>query len=271
MTIAARHLDNRNGINTAGVRQKPMLRYVLSAGRTGTVFLEKLFGLVASGVTAVHEPSSARYQMMLANFRNDWRIGHAVLESWFQRSRLAREAAVSGTYVELNPFLCPMTDLLPERGRRLHVVHMVREPAGWARSITTFKASRKFRGVVDYVPFAKPYPSPRPARWQDLDDYERALWRWNWCNERILAIREQCDDYALVRYEDLFSSSPATRQDAISTIFQTLALGPTPVVEQTSMNERVNPAPDKGEIIDPDGAVAREICGLLARRFGYDD
>jgi hypothetical protein len=37
------------------------------------------------------------------------------------------------------------------------------------------------------------------------------------------------------------------------------------------MNERVNPAPDKGEIIDPDGAVAREICGLLARRFGYDD
>lgn len=254
----------------AGAGPDAARRYVLSAGRTGTVFLEGLIGRVAPGVSAVHEPSAVRYQMMLANMRNDWGFGEDILKSWFHRSRQKREAAMSGTYVELNPFLCPMTDLLPEPGGKLRVVHMVREPAGWARSITTFKASRKFRGVVDYVPFAKPYPAPRPADWQDLDDYQRALWRWNWCNERILAIRGECDAYALVRYEDLFSSSPATRQDAISTIFETLALGPAPVVEQASMDERVNPAPDAGGITDPDGALARGICGPLARRFGYD-
>jgi hypothetical protein len=246
-------------------------RYVLSAGRTGTVFMENLIDDLVPGVTAMHEPTVTRYQMMLANLRNNWGVGRSALATWFRRSRHVRELAMRGTYVELNPFLCAMSDLLPEQGRQMRVVHMVRHPADWARSITTFKSSHTFRAVIDYVPFAKPYPAPRPQGWQALSDYEKALWRWNWCNERILAVRDHCEAYTVVRYEDLFHGSPDQRQRAIGAIFQTLDLGPEPLINDLDLGKRVNTAPPTNTVVDPDNSLAFDICGTLGRQFGYND
>ncbi len=48
------------------------LYYVLSAGRTGTVFLENLVKTHCPGVRIEHEPSPTRYLMMLGNLRNDF-------------------------------------------------------------------------------------------------------------------------------------------------------------------------------------------------------
>ena len=137
-------------------------RYIISAGRTGTVFLESFFNLHCPGVTAVHEPAPSRQHLMLANLRNEWGIGGSLLSWHFQKSRLARLEARSGAYVEINPHLCPFTDLLPDPLRPLRVVHMVREPSSWTASMLGFKASTSFRDVIDYIPFATPYPVPRP-------------------------------------------------------------------------------------------------------------
>lgn len=243
-------------------------RYVLSAGRTGTVFLENFINEGVAGALAEHEPSPTRTQMMLANLRNDWGIGGRLLKWHFNRHRHAREQAAGGIYVEINPFLCPMTDLVDDGVRPFRLVHMVREPGSWARSICTFKASERFRGVVDYVPFSKPYPAPRPDGWGKLGAFEKALWRWNWCNTRIRALQPLAASYAVVRYEDMFSAELATRQKALTTVFEVLDLDLPETVDWDAMKTRLNPAPP-GEM-EIDRAAVRSICGPLARELGYE-
>jgi hypothetical protein len=244
------------------------LRYVLSAGRTGTVFLQRLLSEHLDGVTASFEPAGTRYQMMLANFRNDWGIGGRAFKWLFERARDRRVEAATGVYVEINSFLCAMTDLLPKPGRGLRIVHMVRDPATWAVSMATFKARTQFRHVIDYIPFAKPYPVPRPEGWRGLGEYERALWRWNWCNERINQLRPIADAYALVRYENLFASEPEARIAALETIGTTLDLPGRLADVRADMADRANPSPGKGHNIDR--PTAKRICGQLARDYGYD-
>ncbi|MTI05381.1 hypothetical protein E1180_07615 [Roseibium denhamense] len=258
--------DTTNAASSLCADERPF-RYVLSAGRTGTVFLEGFLNRQISKVTAVHEPPETRWQMMLANLRNDWGVGDGLLRAIFQRLRQKRESAVGGDYVELNPFLCAMTDLLPLPGRDLRVVHMVRDPATWAHSISSFKASSTFRPIIDLVPFAKPYPTPRPRNWSKLSDYERALWRWNWCNNRILELRDQCTAFTIVRYEDLFNADANKTVSALNGICNTLALSPPDQFDLDSLAKRLNPKPDKGLVADP--LAASRICGELAREFGY--
>lgn len=243
------------------------LRYVLSAGRTGTVFLEHFLNRHFPGVTAEHEPRVTRTQMMLANLRNDTGFGGTLLARWFTAARARREAAAPGNYVELNPFLCAMTDLLPAPGRSLRVVHMVRDPADWSLSMTSFKASKAFRPFIDLVPFAKPYPSPRPADWTALDAYEKGLWRWNWCNSRIAALRPLCAAYVVVRYEDLFSGDEDRARDELRRIRTALALADPGPLDLSDMRRKVNPRPETG--LSADREAAARICGALARDHGY--
>lgn len=250
-----------------GAGRRPA-RFILSAGRTGTVFLETFLNTHGSGVTAVHEPSPTRYQMMLANLRNDLGVGGGLLRRWVASRYRDRAARAGDAYVEINPFLCPMTDLLPGAAGRLHVVHMVREPASWARSICLFKGSARTRWAIDLVPFAKPYPAPRPDGWRRLDEVEKALWRWRWCNERILALAPACESFTTVRYEDLFGDDRATRTGALDRVVATLDVPLDRAPGDDAMSSRLNPAPRRPIAVDRD-AVGR-ICGPLARDLGYD-
>ena len=244
------------------------MRYILSAGRTGTVFLSHLINECLDGVHAAHEPGYSRYQMMLANLRNDWGIGGGLLSRVFESSRAPRERAAAGIYVEINPFLCPMTDLLPKAGTELRIVHLVRDPASWATSIATFKASTRFRHLIDAIPFAKPFPSPRPPGWSKFSDYERALWRWNWCNSRISALQPMAEAYGIIRFEDLVSTNHAIREAALDKIAGTLAL---PGKLRLPADERMLPTnPSSAVETAPDYAAAKRISGQMARRYGYD-
>ena len=204
---------------------------------------------------------------MLANMRNDWGVGGDLLRNLFHHSRDRRLAARCDDYVEINPFLCPMTDLLPETGKRLRVVHMVREPGDWAISITNFKASTRFREVIDHIPFAKPYPSPRPQGWAEFTEIERALWRWQWCNSRIENLRPHCEDYAIVRYEDLFSTDPEVVRQTVDLVSRALNLREPLRLATADLSQRANPS--QGENRRPDQGEIDRICGELATKYGY--
>ncbi|MGD8327477.1 MAG: hypothetical protein PVF65_11225 [Sphingomonadales bacterium] len=251
-------------------KNKVIRRYILSAGRTGTVFLTHLLNTV-EGVKAVHEPSPSRWQMMLANARNDFGIGGSLLRSWFNRTRcLLHDKGIGDghAFIELNPFLCALSDLIPEDGVETRVVHLVRHPEEWAASMSVFKASTRYRHVIDYIPFAKPYPAPRPEGWSHLSEFEKALWRWRWCNERLLALSKSATDFHTVHSEDLFGEDLEKRDTASKALFEGLAL-PGGFPQDFADSERHRNARPKGDIEKPQGAVVR-ICGPLAAELGYD-
>ncbi len=242
--------------------------YILSAGRTGTVFLEKLLSVYAPRATAQHEPAPTREQMMLANLRNDFGIGGGVLRRWFQKARAKRVGAASGPYIEINPFLCAMTDLLCDGPRPARIVHVTREPESWARSMTVFKASTKFRWFIDYIPFAKPYPSPRPKGWSRWSFYERNLARWVWCNSRIRALADTAQAYTHLRYEDLFNEDQQVRETAVMQVFDTLGLERPKQIDWALFQTRANPAPASQAQFAKTGA--EQILRPLAYELGYD-
>lgn len=243
------------------------LYYVLSAGRTGTVFLENLIHRHFPEVYIAHEPSPTRTLMMLGNLRNDFGLMGGAAR-WLSRRHQRAFHGPVGKRIEVNPFLCAVTDLLPHPTRPLRIVHVVREPGGWAQSMTTFRASSRYRHVIDYVPFAKPVPAPRPAGWRGLSPFEKSLHRWVWCNQRIAALAAQAEAYALVRSEDIFSGEAARRDAAMTQVFDVLQLEPPSAVKPEEFGQRVNPAPPGADLRD--AAAERAICGAAAAKFGYD-
>lgn len=242
--------------------------YILSAGRTGTVFLEQLLATYAPEAVAEHEPTPTREQMMLANLRNDWGVGGGVLRRWFWSARARRLATAHGPYIEINPFLCAMTDLLKTEGRAIRVVHITRDPESWARSMTVFKASKKLRWIIDVIPFAKPYPSPRPKGWSRWSYYERNLARWVWCNDRIRQLRDEAEAYVHLRYEDLFGDDQEVREHAVREVFNTLGLACPEKIDWALFDKKANPAPPSK--IAFKASQAHSFWRPLARELGYD-
>jgi hypothetical protein len=241
--------------------------YVLSAGRTGTMFLETLVKTHCPDVSIEHEPSPSRYLMMLGNLRNDFHLMSGVTRRMATRHQANVHAGPSH-HIEVNPFLCAVTDLLPHPTRPLRIVHMVRSPGAWAQSMTTFKASTKYRHVIDYVPFAKPFPAPRPMGWRGLSPFEKSLHRWNWCNKRIAALKDVAEAYTVVRSEDLFSGDAALRENAVTRMVSVLNLTLPDGLTDGDFGQRVNPSPDGVDLRDAE--AERRICGAVAAGFGYD-
>jgi hypothetical protein len=260
-------LDGRRVANPMTHKNAPQeIQYILSAGRTGTVFISKLFETYAPNIIAEHEPASSRYLMMMGNARNDFGLFKSLTRRW-SRAHQNAHFSKGKKYIEINPFLCPITDTLPRKGCNLKVLHLVRHPADWSRSITSFKASTKLRAVIDYIPFAKPYPAPRPTGWTKLGNYEKSLWRWRWCNSSILTLKDAADKYVLIRYEDLFSEDKTVQMEAILKVFDVFDLPPPSDISDSFLRERVNPSP---EIVFSENAKAeKDICGKLAEELGY--
>ncbi len=242
--------------------------FVLSAGRTGTVFLADLLSRCFPDEAVEHEPFPSRYELVLGNMSNDLHVGRTLARSVFLKARRQRLDSLRDgqRYIEINPLLCPIIDFLPDLNRPLNVLHLVREPTAWVRSITAFRASKNIRPFFDLIPFNSPYPAPRPTGWRGLPHVERQLWRWRFCNEAILRHRDAFATYDLVRYEDLFSDDRSTRDKAIQTVFNTLQVDRVSIDD--AFSTRVNPAP-KRKLAEVSAASVHEVCGDLMQRFGY--
>jgi len=249
---------------------EPGVAFILSPGRTGTVFLTQMLEQHVPGVMSVHEPRGSRTNLVLANARNLVGPGTEWIRARFREGLHRRVDELPGgtLYVEVNPMLCSLTDILADEVRPLRVVHLTREPADWVRSMRKFRASTKFRPIIDYAPFANPYPHPRPAGWLRASRIERALWRWWYSNQRILEIEHRCDSYVRARYEDLFSPDRELQVHTLGRIVDGLGFDAEVDASWLDTSVRANPAPP-GERVEVPVELVEQICGPMMRQLGY--
>ncbi len=248
--------------------------FILSAGRTGTVSLAHALRRDLPQTIVLHEPPPARIELLLGNIRNRTGFGHQLLRTMFIGTRRARfpKPGDGNGYVEINPMLCPVTDLLPALGQPFNLVQIVRHPVEWVQSMVAFKASGRYRAIVPFIPFAELGPWPRPVGWTRMTVTDRTLWRWRYCNERIMEARTSAEKYVLVRFEDLFSPDLTVGRMTYHSILDAVPGG---IVAGSGVLlpprfERLNPRPAPDSTATVDEATARMACGTLAETFDYD-
>jgi len=178
---------------------------VLSAGRTGTLYQTKLINSIYSNVTAMHEPALSRYLYVLGNVANYFRADRKALLQWYANSFLKRKNDYN-RYIELNPLLCPLTDMLTQILPDLHIVHMVRNPNTWVYSLMQHGASAPVKPFMRMIPFNAPIPAGNFKSWFNMSKIERLLWRWSDFNRRINSLKDSSASYTIIQYEKLFNA-----------------------------------------------------------------
>jgi hypothetical protein len=247
--------------------------FVLSTGRTGTVFLTHLLQQQYPKWMIVHEPSPSRGQYLLGNFSEYMPSIKGSLLKWFKISRqyaLRINSGKSG-YVEINPMLCPLTDIIPEVFQTLRVVHIVRNPREWVESMTQFKASAQFRKIIDYVPFNHPAARGKVGDHAKLNEFNRLIWRWKIFNENIAKLEKHCEKYVLIKFEDLVGGNLQVKQKCMSEIIQTLGIDDDPDVSWYINPPSLNVRPDKSQydFSQFSNDKLRVVCGELMGKYGY--
>ena len=121
MTLKTTPLPGSVGVNSTGEGEREYF-FILSAGRTATVFLRDELSRCFPKLCCLHEPPPARWELMLGNLRKDFGIRGRSLQRWIIQSRVRRVAALTSDmrYVELNPMLCPVTEWLRALAADLH-------------------------------------------------------------------------------------------------------------------------------------------------------
>lgn len=222
-------------------------------------------------IVAAHEPWPARWEHVLGNLRRSRASVEAPLTAAFTETRRRRIARLDAgcIYVEVNPHLCSLLDVVGRCVRPLHIVHLVREPASWLESITGFGASGWRRHLIDRLPYTRPYPAPLPAGWRQMTAPQKMLWRWRFCNEGIEALRSGASSFATVRFEDLLGADPPTRMTALSAVHRGLSLRVPPDEPLLSRLGPMNARVPQRRSAGADSALVDLVCGDLIRRYGY--
>lgn len=249
--------------------------FVLSTGRTGTVFIAKKLSQLFPDILTVHEPGMSRYQYLLGNFSRQWPIVTPFLHRWFWFSRPEihnnREGYPQG-YIEINPFLSSFSDVLTELEVPLRIVHVVRHPYTWISSISDFKASGYRKTFINYLPYNEPVPRGGNAK----NHFERLAWRWRLYNENIVRLKKEATSFSQVKYENLFGDDPANAADTFGEILKTFELEEI-VHDRFGETKKENANPNPKGTISLNERLApleleriRNIVSPMAMQLGYE-
>jgi hypothetical protein len=243
-------------------RRDPMVAFVLSTARSGSVWLSRLID-EASSAQGLHE--------WTLNHRRD---GDAYIQdkrttrdyaTLVERPQLARAAlrAASAHHrtrgrdvIEANVYLEPFIEDLKEHCPDAKLIHLHRDGRKVVRSILQ-------RGWYSH-PVDRAHPRLPIDEWDMLSQFERACWYWRHTNERLLEATD-----LRWRFESLIGDLDAVKA----------ALGELGVVVHDDLSRTVHaqPANATPEFTVPDyaewplryRATFTRICGPIQEALGY--
>jgi len=249
----------------------------VSTGRTATKAMATFFSAIP-GVIARHEPPPARVLRILINLYMCGRVDRETMRRalTLSRGRLARRARTS-VYVEASPFLRGCLDVLDDVFGKVHVVHIVRNPATYIPSYINHGAFNGLKGLIgNRLPFWMPKPEEcsRPPRktWAQMPLAERVAWRWTLLNQELNRGETLFPNrYYRVRFEDLFDP----HGKALMEVSRWLGLAATPrdfeQIQRTRVNaSRTRHFPAAADWDDKTRSIVQSYCGELMAMYGYE-
>jgi hypothetical protein len=250
---------------------------IISTGRTGTIFLSRLFGDLYPQVSSYHERGASRPIQILTNLH----FAHLFPKSGLKHAwRLLKgreiETCKKPFHMDANCFLYGLVALAPELYPDLKVIHIVRDPRTYLTSHLNFSRQKGTSFIGNYlVPFWQPNPflvGEIPwSRFFRLSRFERYCWIWDFKNRVMASLEDTSTSYLRIRFEDIFGAKNPGGVFAQITNFIGL-----PSIKEIDdrFREPVNAATktvfDDWHAWSPKlCAQLQSVCGERMKRFGY--
>lgn len=187
---------------------------ILSTGRTGTIFLARLFGELYPNVASYHERGNSRPIQVVTNLHFAHLLPkNAIKFVWKSLKGKEISTCEKEYHLDANNFLYGLATLSPELYPKLKVLHIVRDPRDYVTSQLNFSRQKKTSFIANYlVPFWQPNPfliGELPIRRMlKFSRFEKYCWVWDFKNRVMSRMENSTTPYLRVRFEDLFSANP---------------------------------------------------------------
>ena len=250
---------------------------ILSTGRTGTIFLARLFSdLYPSSVASYHERGQSRPIQILTNLHFSHLFPKSGLKAaWKLLKGNEIESCEKDFHIDANNFLYGLASLAPELYPNLKVLHIVRDPRDYVTSQLNFSRQKKTSFIGNYlVPFWQPNPflvGELPiAKALGFTRFQKYCWVWDFKNRIMSRLANTNTPYLCVRFEDLFSKETEVVFEKITSF---LGLPPIKNIHER-FREPANTSqptffPEWHQWSNKQSGQLQVLCGTQMQKYGY--
>jgi hypothetical protein len=262
--------------------------FVLSTGRTGTVYIADLLNQL-DGVVALHEPKPSRVLNAWTTAFLEGRVaGRFMATALFVKRRKTLKNIRADLYVESNNFIAGFADALHDVFENPTVIHLVRDPRDFATSLTNRGDDRGLRGFFNrYVPCWAYVPAGLKKR--QLTPLTRPAYRWVAINEYLNTYGKSHPNYHFFKFEEVFGKNDQTE---LKRLLRAIGLG-TKQISQLDFQAKARSDQPKFSLLDRPSTSTNaskhqtmpkwrdwsaeqrhafeKICGPLMREYGYGE
>ncbi len=247
--------------------------FLLSTGRTGTVFLNKVLSSIPD-ITSNHE-KCGHLLRILSNFRmrhGDKPILQGLAELYVSK----HTTPCNNWHFEINSTLSYANRLVNFFPEAIYI-HMVRDPKSFVRSGVNWALNDVYRTFLD---LHFPYWTPRPAKYMLSKSTQSRLFeivtnQWVQYNEVYSSIEGRQYRYYLLTFED-FRKDPVK---FITNILDIIGYYPTKniseriraLIENTPKNSSVKTVGSWQDWNDDYVLYLHNRCGDLMKKYGYGE
>lgn len=249
---------------------------ILSTGRTGTIFLARLFGELYPDVASYHERGNSRPVQIATNLHFAHLLPKSALKSvwnFFKGKEIV--TCEKDFHLDANNFLYGLATLAPELYPNLKVLHIVRDPRDYVTSQLNFSRQKQTSFIANYlVPFWQPNPfliGELPlSRALGFSRFEKYCWVWDFKNRVMSRLQDSLVPYLRIRFEDLFSINPEPVFQQITHFF---GFPPAENIREKfrepANSSRPTAFPEWRDWTSLQATQLDDLCGSQMRAFGY--
>ncbi len=242
------------------------LNFILSTGRTGTMFFEEYINASCRDAVCLHEPHPSRRFIPLSNMYFQQKITAERFNKIYIQSRKDLWSKTpEKTYIESSNFMWAGVKSLNSVKNNIKILHIVRHPQDYIKSHYDYGFWKHYKQMIrKYVPY---FIADLPITNKEKKDPIMVLAsRWKLINESLNTYVET-NPYLMVRFEDIFKTDAekgALKLNEIRAFFDLEALDLAETISWLSKPKNTSKKKKTAHLIDSyKGYIETELLDLM--------
>ncbi len=180
------------------------INFILSTGRTGTMFFEDYINETSTKALCRHEPKPSRRFIPLSNMHFEGKISSARFNKFYFSARKSLFTNCPETYIESSNFMWSGVFALNESVKNLRILHLIRHPQDYIKSHYDYGFWNGYKRLIRRnIPY---FVADLPISAKQKKDPIMVLAaRWKLINETLMKYKET-NPYLQVKFENIFKS-----------------------------------------------------------------